>query len=42
MYYLFTRKRITPKLVYEIIDGLVEITPTGTRDIDLRDEEMGN
>jgi len=40
MYFLYQRKRITPELVYEIIDAFAEIKPTGTRDIDLKNEEI--
>ncbi|WP_048086040.1 integrase [Archaeoglobus veneficus] len=40
MQFLFTKKRIDEKLYYEIIDAFAEIKPTGTRDIDLKDEEI--
>ena len=40
MHYLYTKKRITPEFVYEIIDSSAEIKPTGTRDVDLKNKEI--
>jgi len=40
MQFLFLKKRIDEKTYYEVVDAFGEIKPTGTRDVDLQNDEI--